>query len=360
MPIVGAPARRGMWYNVGMPRNTNLSAAKNAKNDEFYTQYADSAEVKRLRDEADVIVTNPPFSLFREFLAWILEGEKEGNEGVSFDRINRIDRIGDAGDGGRGDRESVEKEGDGFNAKGAKGFDAKNAKSAEGSRGASGTPRPTGDIGRARPQDAPPKKFLIIGNMNAVSYTEVFPLIQGNKVWLGATGFSSDMVFAVPNGTQVSAADKAKAERLGYVGDYTRLGNSCWFTNVEHGRRHTPLSLLTMADNIKYSRHKDIRGRGYYTFENYPAIEVPFTDAIPSDYDGVMAVPRSFLDKYCPEQFEIVGIAEGESGKELGLKSVPKELKKLNRSLRDGQLYYLKDGFPEKPFARILIRRRNP
>ena len=161
MPIVGAPARRGMWYNVGMPRNTNLSAAKNAKNDEFYTQYADSAEVKRLRDEADVIVTNPPFSLFREFLAWILEGEKEGNEGVSFDRINRIDRIGDAGDGGRGDRESVEKEGDGFNAKGAKGFDAKNAKSAEGSRGASGTPRPTGDIGRARPQDAPPKKFLI-------------------------------------------------------------------------------------------------------------------------------------------------------------------------------------------------------
>ncbi len=254
-----------------------------------------SDEVKKLRDEADVIVTNPPFSLFREFLAWILEA------------------------GGISD------------AKGAKRIDAKIA-----------------------------KKFLIIGNMNAVSYTEVFPFIQGNKIWLGATGFSTDMVFAVPKGTQVAESDKAKAERLGYVGDYTRLGNSCWFTNMEHGRRHTPLSLLPMRDNIKYSKHKDIRGKGYYTFENYPAIEVPFTDAIPSDYDGVMAVPRSFLDKYCPEQFEIVGIAEGESGKELGLKPVPKELKKLNRSLRDGQLYYMKDGFPEKPFARILIRRRNP
>ena len=234
-------------------------------------------EVCKLRDEADVIVTNPPFSLFREFLAWIMEAKK---------------------------------------------------------------------------------LFLIIGNMNAVSYTEVFPGIRSNVIWLGATGFSTDMVFAVPKGTEVAPADKAKAERLGYVGDYTRLGNSCWFTNIEHGRRHQPLQLMSEYDNIKYSKHKEIRGKGYFRFENYPAIEVPYTDAIPSDYEGVMAVPRSFLDKYCPEQFEIVGIAEGESGKELGLKAVPKELKKLNKSLRDGQLYYMKDGFPEKPFARILIRAR--
>ena len=266
-----------------------------------------SEEVCKLRDEADVIVTNPPFSLFREFLAWILEGKcltqrRGGAEGGS-----RLSRPEDSA--------------------------TKNPKSA--------------------------KKFLIIGNMNAVSYTEVFPHIQGNTIWLGATGFATDMVFAVPKGTQVSAADKAKAERLGYVGDYTRLGNSCWFTNIEHGRRHQPLQLMTMADNLRYSRHKELRDKGfYYKYENYPAIEVPFTDAIPADYDGIMAVPRSFLDKYCPEQFEIVGIAEGESGKELGLKPVPKELKKLNRSLRDGQLYYMKDGYPEKPFARILIRTR--
>ena len=247
-----------------------------------------SEEVRRLRDEADVIVTNTPFSLFREFLAWILDGK------------NCL---------------------------------------AQRRRGAE-------------------KQFLIIGNMNAVSYTEVFPLIKSNRIWLGATGFSTDMVFAVPAGTEVSPADKAKAARLGYVGDYTRLGNSCWFTNLEHGRRHQPLRLMTMAENIKYSKHKDIRGRGYFRYENYDAIEVPYVDAIPSDYKTSMAVPRSFLDKYCPEQFEIIGIAEGESGKALGLKPVPKELKKINRSLRDGQLYYLDNGFPVKPFARILIRAR--
>ena len=113
-----------------------------------------------------------------------------------------------------------------------------------------------------------------------------------------------------------------------------------------------------MADNIKFSKHKEIRGIGYLRYENYDAIEVPFTDAIPSDYDGVMGVPKSFVDKYCPEQFEIVGCAEGESGKELGLAPFDRELKKLNPSLRDGQLYYMQDGLPVKPFARILIRHR--
>ena len=81
-------------------------------------------------------------------------------------------------------------------------------------------------------------------------------------------------------------------------------------------------------------------------------------DSIPDDYDGAMGVPKSFLDKYCPEQFEIIGIAEGDSGKELGLKPFPRELKKLNSSLRDGQLYYMEDGKPVKPFARILIRKK--
>ena len=224
----------------------------------------------KLRDEADVIVTNPPFSLFREFLAWILAAKDT-------------------------------------------------------------------------------KLFLILGNKNAVSYTEVFPLIKGNRMWSGVTEWAGGMWLETMDSTNV---DK--------VIDGKNMKNvaSVWFTNIEHGRRHRPLELMTMADNIKYSRHKEVRGKSYFTFENYPAIEVPFTDAIPSDYDGIMAVPRSFLDKYCPEQFEIVGIAEGESGKRLGLKPVPKQLKKLNRSLRDGQLYYMKDGYPEKPFARILIRSR--
>ena len=289
--------------------------------------------MKRLRDEADVIVTNPPFSLFREFLAWILEGEKEGNEGVSFDRINRIDRIGDAGDGGRGDRENVEK------------------------------------IGRARRPDAPPKKFLIIGNMNALKYKEAFPLIQADRMWLGATGFSSDMVFAVPKGTAVPAAYREKAARLGYVGDYTRLGNSCWYTNIDHGRRHQPLALMTEKDNVKYSKHKEIRGVGYQHYLNYDAIEVPYTDAIPSDYGGVMGVPISFLDKYCPEQFEILGMCENEDL--YGLKT------RVFSSAECKAAYRAKFGKPgtydlncscvldmngalEKTYHRLFIRRRNP
>lgn len=191
-----------------------------------------SREVTALRDEADFIITNPPFSLFREFLAWIMEGEK---------------------------------------------------------------------------------RFAVIGNMNAITYKEVFPLLKDNKVWLGATGHGNDMVFGVPEGAKVADKDRQKAARLGYVGNYTRLGNSCWFTSIEHGRRHQPLELMTMADNLRYSRHKELRGKSAYDhYDNYDAIEVPFTDAIPSDYDGVMGVPISFLDKYCPEQFEILGATESE------------------------------------------------
>ena len=236
-----------------------------------------SKEVTELRNEADFIITNPPFSLFREFLAWIVEAGK---------------------------------------------------------------------------------KFAVIGNMNAITYKEVFPLIKDNKVWLGATGNGNDMVFGVPDGAKVDEKDKAKAARLGYVGNYTRLGNSCWFTSIEHGRRHEPLPLMSMADNLRFSKHKELKGKAAYDrYDNYDAIEVPFTDAIPSDYDGVMGVPISFLIKYCPEQFEILGQTQGDSGKELGLRPYPRELKKLNPSLRDGQLYYLENGIPQQPYARVLIRK---
>ena len=237
-----------------------------------------SKEIKELRDEADIIVTNPPFSLFREFVVWLMESGKQ---------------------------------------------------------------------------------FIIIGNLNAISYKEVFPLIKENRMWLGATGYITDMVFGVPEGTVVKESDKAKAVRLGYVGNFTRLGNSCWFTNVDHGRRHQPLQLMTMADNFKHSKHKDIRGRkDYIHYENYDAIEIPYTDAIPSDYEGAMGVPLTFLDKYCPEQFEIIGHPHGDYGLELGLKPFPRELKAHNKGLRDGDLYYIKDGKPELPYRRILIRKK--
>ncbi|MBQ3801531.1 MAG: hypothetical protein II837_14700, partial [Treponema sp.] len=188
-----------------------------------------SDEVLALLKEADIVVTNPPFSLFREFIAWIF-GEN--------------------------------------------------------------------------------KQFLVIGNMNAITYKEIFPRIKDNQLWLGATGNGSDMVFGVPEGAEVKVSDRQKAERLGYKGDFTRLGNSCWYTNLEHGRRHRELSLMDTRKNMKFSRHKEILGIGYKHYDNYNAIEVPYTDAIPSDYDGIMGVPISFLDKYCPEQFEILGITK--------------------------------------------------
>ena len=152
------------------------------------------------------------------------------------------------------------------------------------------------------------KRFAVIGNMNAITYKEIFPLIKDNQIWLGATGNGTDMVFAVPNGAEIKDSDRQKAARMGYAGDYTRLGNSCWFTNLDHGRRHQPLPLMTMADNLQYSRHKQLKGKASYDqYDNYDAIEVPFTDAIPSDFKGAMGVPISFLDKYNPNQFEILG-----------------------------------------------------
>lgn len=95
---------------------------------------------------------------------------------------------------------------------------------------------------------------------------------------------------------------------------YIRVKGVRWYTNIDHGRRHQPLMLMSMADNIKYSKHKEIRGKQYETYDNYDAIEIPYTDSIPSDYKELMGVPISFLDKYCPEQFEIIGMAKRGAG----------------------------------------------
>ena len=154
----------------------------------------------------------------------------------------------------------------------------------------------------------------MIGSANAPTTKEIFPLIKDNRLWKGATANNTDMVFGVPKGTEIADLDRAKAERLGYPSDsdydYTRLGNSCWFTNIDHGRRHEPIQLMTMADNVKFSRHAEIRSSEYQRYDNFDAIEVPYTDAIPSDYDGLMGVPISFLDKYNPDQFDIAGISK--------------------------------------------------
>ena len=243
-----------------------------------------SAEVTALRDEADIIITNPPFSLFREFLAWIMAGKKQ---------------------------------------------------------------------------------FAIIGNQNAITYKEVFPLIKENKIWIGATGNGSDMVFGVPEGAQIAEGDRAKAARLGYVGNYTRLGNSCWFTNIEHGRRHQPLKLMTMADNLKFN--KKMKGQTeYYRYDNYDAIDIPFTELIPNDYKGIMGVPISFIDKYCPEQFEIIWRGgdmewvENECTFFTPPETERAELyKKRDKTWRVQNPYVLNsDGFAQTVYQRIFIRHK--
>ena len=256
-----------------------------------------SKEIKQLLDEADFIITNPPFSLFRQFLKWIVEAKKQ---------------------------------------------------------------------------------FCIIGNMNAITYKEVFPLIKENKMWLGATGNGNDMVFAVPKGTEIAEKDQQKAARLGYVGDFTRLGNSCWFTNIDHGRRHQPLPLMSMEDNLKFSKHKEIKGKeSYDQYDNYDAIEIPFTDSIPRHYEGLMGVPISFLDKYCPEQFEIVGLTKTWYG--IAEKTYPPQIQVSSDGKRSdvtklndgatlkldsppiGQTHYIVDtNFYVQLYARILIKHKKP
>lgn len=245
-----------------------------------------SAEVTMLRDEADVIITNPPFSLFREFLVWIQKGGKQ---------------------------------------------------------------------------------FSIIGTQNAITYKEIFPLIKGNRVWKGATANSTDMVFGVPKGSPVKEADRLKAEKLGYPSDderdYTRLGNSCWFTNLEHGRRHEPLQLMTMADNLRYNKKliKKLDGSStYFRYDNYDAIEVPYSDAIPSDFDGVMGVPITWLDKYNPDQFEIVGtnrytIPHGMSRKFVDDYYASGQKGQISEGHPD-LCYYDFSGHPVVTYDRILIR----
>ena len=149
------------------------------------------------------------------------------------------------------------------------------------------------------------KKFLIIGNMQALTYKEVFPLIKADKLWMGVTIHSGDREFRVPDHYPLNAAGY-RVDENGVK--YIRVKGIRWYTNLDHGRRHQRLPLMTIEDNLRFSKHKEIKGKpAYERYENYDAIEVPFTDAIPSDYGGAMGVPITFLDKYNPDQFEIVG-----------------------------------------------------
>ena len=229
-----------------------------------------SKEVCKLRNEADIIVTNPPFSLFREFLAWIISAGKQ---------------------------------------------------------------------------------FLIIGNVNCITYKEVFPLIQTNKIWTG-TRFNKrsggkNMTFQVPNDYPMTGTELYIDER---GNKFISVAGTGWFTNLEHGRRHEPLKLMSMKDNLRFSKHKEITEKGYQKYYHYGYIDVPYTDAIPGDYADIMGVPITFLDKYCPEQFEIIGIS---------LAYATIKPMNLPRSQQGGPAFYIEqNGNYKRMYARILIRKK--
>lgn len=241
-----------------------------------------SKECVELLKQADIVVTNPPFSLFREYVAQLFEYDK---------------------------------------------------------------------------------KFLIIGHINAITYKEIFPKIMSNKMWLGPSISSGDREFEVPRGF----VDLKKF--TGEIRDgkyYQKVMGVRWYASLDHGKRHQELQLMTMAENKKFNKKVIASDVCYKKYDNYDAIEVSFTDAIPSDYAGVMGVPISFLDKYNPDQFEIVAFRKGDDGKDLVV-SVERErerelsssrtseysFEELRHPAANGERAYV-DG--QKKYARILIR----
>ena len=202
------------------------------------------------------------------------------------------------------------------------------------------------------------KRFLIIGNKNAITLKEIFPLIKENRLWMGVTPMSTDMLFEVPERVaqaMVESGKKGSSYRI-VNGKILGRSTSAWFTNLDHGRRHRRLQCMTISENLKFS--KSLRGKSSYDrYDNYDAIEVSNYKEIPSDYVGAMGVPVTFLDKYNPEQFEILGITDRDNNsglktKEYTLQDAPNP-GDLNRRAAIRTAQGLKSTF-----ARLLIRHR--
>lgn len=147
------------------------------------------------------------------------------------------------------------------------------------------------------------KKFLIIGNINAVTYKEFFPFIRDDRVWIGPSIHSGDRKFYVPDDYPLDAATCGIDETGRH---FIRVKGVRWFTNLDVSARHEPLDLR----GVYYDPEK------YPRYDNYDAIEVRRVQEIPCDYDGIMGVPITFLDKYCPEQFEILGDSRYHDGQD--------------------------------------------
>ena len=227
-----------------------------------------SKECIELLKQADIVVTNPPFSLFREYVAQLVEYEKH---------------------------------------------------------------------------------FIILGNSNALTYKEIFKLIRENKVWLGASIHSGDVEFMVPNDYEI----RSKSLRIDEMGrKFIRAPSIRWFTNLDYIERHEDLILYKKYNEEEYPK-----------YGNFDAINVDVTKDIPVDYAGAMGVPITFIDKYNPDQFEIIGLGISNSGIEIGVQPYKPEHKKYRKEVQkrgavDGDLYMMKNGIVEVPYARILIKNK--
>ena len=223
-----------------------------------------SKECIELLKQADIVVTNPPFSLFREYVSQLVEYDK---------------------------------------------------------------------------------KFVIIGHQNAITYKEIFKLIKENKIWLGF-GFTGGAGHFI--NTQYENYATATDKKEGMI----RVSGVHWFTNLDINKRHEDLIL-----------YKNYTPEEYPKYENFDAINVNITKDIPVDYSGAMGVPITLLDKYNPEQFEIIGLGISNSGLEVGVQPYKPEHKKYRKEIQkrgavDGDLYMMKNGIVEVPYARILIRNK--
>jgi hypothetical protein len=225
-----------------------------------------SEETIELLKQADIVVTNPPFSLFREYVAQLMEYDK---------------------------------------------------------------------------------KFLIIGNQNAVTYKEIFTLLKDNRIWLGNN--SGDMEFKVPDYYE----PRETRFRIGEDGvKYRSLGSICWFTNLDISKRHEDLIL-----------YKQYNPEEYPKYENFNALNVNKVKDIPMDYEGIMGVPITFLDKHNTDQFEIIGLGISNSALEVGVQPYKEEHKRYRKEVQkrgavDGDLYMITNGVVDVPYARILIKNK--
>ena len=223
-----------------------------------------SPESIELLKQADIVVTNPPFSLFREYVAQLIEYDK---------------------------------------------------------------------------------KFIIVGHQNAIGYRDIFKLIKENKLWLGY-GFKGGAGHFI----------NTKYEDYASAGDHKegmiRVSGVHWFTNLDIDKRHEDLIL-----------HKKHTPEEYSVYENFNAINVDKTKDIPFDYDGLIGVPLTFMDKYNPDQFDIIGLGIANLGLEIGVQKYKPEHKKFRKEVQkrgavDGDLYMMKNGIVEVPYSRIIIKNK--